>query len=739
MKKVYLFLLSLSISFSALAREGMWLPQLLAQLNYSEMQRMGLQISAEDIYSVNQSSLKDAIVHFNGGCTGELISSKGLLLTNHHCGFSMIQSHSTLEKNYLKDGFWAMNLKEELANPGVFASIVKSLEDVTNQVLEGVDQNLSAEEREKAMAANIRTILAAEKEKNPKLDFEIKDFFYGNQYILISKAIYRDVRLVGAPPSSIGKYGADTDNWVWPRHTGDFSIFRVYADANNEAAEYDLNNVPYTPEQHLKVNIAGTNDGDFTMVYGYPGSTQQYLPASEVNNIISEYNPFRISIRDEILAILDAKMRVDEATRLKYASKYARISNSWKRWKGEIIGVEATNGIIEKRKEEVRFTKASRKIPAIAEYEHLVPEMVIAYERRVPLYLERYAYIEVGYYGLESFRHLLAYSNLVDLKEKGASAEDLQKEGERLALRLEGFRKDFDADLEAEVAQKILPLYLDAIATDLPEIIEELKSKDAKARANYISKLFAKSPLVDASFKDLLASDPEKAAKMVLKSEAYQLSMAMYKHFISVLNPAVADQDAEIEKLQATYVKALQIAFPEQAMYPDANSTLRVSYGTVEPYEARDGVEYESRTYLEGVLEKYVPGDYEFDLPSRLIELHNSKDYGPYGENGKMPVCFVATNHTTGGNSGSPVLNAYGELIGLNFDRAWEGVMSDMYFDTRRCRNIMVDLRYVLFIVDKFAGAGYLVEEMDLETESVAMRIAKAEALKAEQEKVLAE
>tara|TARA_R110001592_G_scaffold17518_2_gene73768 strand:- start:61926 stop:64145 length:2220 start_codon:yes stop_codon:yes gene_type:complete len=739
MKKVYLFLLSLSISFSALAREGMWLPQLLAQLNYSEMQRMGLQISAEDIYSVNQSSLKDAIVHFNGGCTGELISSKGLLLTNHHCGFSMIQSHSTLEKNYLKDGFWAMNQNEELANPGVFASIVKSLEDVTNQVLEGVDQNLSAEEREKAMAANIKTILAAEKEKNPKLDFEIKDFFYGNQYILISKAIYRDVRLVGAPPSSIGKYGADTDNWVWPRHTGDFSIFRVYADANNEAAEYNVNNVPYTPEQHLKVNIAGTNDGDFTMVYGYPGSTQQYLPASEVNNIISEYNPFRISIRDEILAVLDAKMRVDEATRLKYASKYARISNSWKRWKGEIIGVEATNGIIEKRKAEVRFTKASRKIPAIAEYEHLVPEMVIAYERRVPFYLERYAYIEVGYYGLESFRHLLAYSNLVDLKDKDASADDLQKEGERLALRLEGFRKDFDADLEAEVAQKILPLYLDAIKTDLPEIIEELKSKDANARAKYISKLFVKSPLVDPNFKDLLASDPGKAAKIVVKSEAYQLSIAMYKHFITVLNPAVAAQDAEIEKLQATYVKALQIAFPEQAMYPDANSTLRVSYGTVEPYEARDGVEYESRTYLEGVLEKYVPGDYEFDLPARLIELHNSKDYGPYGENGKMPVCFVATNHTTGGNSGSPVLNAYGELIGLNFDRAWEGVMSDMYFDTRRCRNIMVDLRYVLFIVDKFAGAGYLVEEMDLETESVEKRIAKAEALKAEQEKVLAE
>jgi len=651
----------------------------------------------------------------------------------------MIQSHSTLEDNYLEDGFWAMSQAEELANPGVFASIVKSLEDVTNKVLTGVDQNTSAEEREKIIAANIKAILAKQSEEKPKLDFEIKDFFYGNQYILISKAIYRDVRLVGAPPSSIGKYGADTDNWVWPRHTGDFSIFRLYADANNEAAGYDPNNVPYNPAQHLKVNIAGTNDGDFTMVCGYPGSTQQYLPASEVNNIISEYNPLRISIRDEILAILDAKMRTDEATRLKYASKYARISNSWKRWKGEIIGVEATNGIIEKRKEEVLFTRATRKIPAIKEYENLVPEMVMAYEKRVPIYLERYAYIEAGYYGLESFRHLLGYARLVELYEKDASAEDMQNEGERLAQRFDGFAKDYDAQLEEEVAQKILPLYLAAIKTDLPEIISDLQAEDAKKKAKYIAKLFAKSPLANAGFKGLLASDPKKAAKILQKSEAFKLSLAMYGHFVSVLNPAVAEQDAEIEKLQASYVKALQIAFPEQAIYPDANSTLRVSYGTVEPYDARDGVSYDSRTYLEGVIEKYVPGDYEFDVAPRLRELYENKDYGPYGENGKMPVCFVATNHTTGGNSGSPVLNAYGELIGLNFDRAWEGVMSDMYFDTRRCRNIMVDLRYVLFIVDKFAGAGYLVDEMDLVDESVVARVAAAKANKMEQEKVLQE
>jgi hypothetical protein len=723
MKKLLFLLLGTSLSFGAFAREGMWLPQLIAQLNYPEMQRMGLQISAEDIYSVNQSSLKDAIVHFNGGCTGELISSKGLLLTNHHCGFSMIQSHSTLEDNYLKDGFWAMDQSQELTNPGVFASIVKSLEDVTNAVLEGIDQNMSDEERGKVITANIKAIIALQKESNPKLNFEIKDFFYGNQFILISKAIYRDVRLVGAPPSSIGKYGADTDNWMWPRHTGDFSIFRVYADANNEAAEYSPSNVPYSPLQHLKINIAGVEDGDFTMIYGYPGSTQQYLPASEVNNIVTEYNPFRISVRDEILAILDAKMRVDEATRLKYASKYARISNSWKRWKGEILGIELTNGIMEKRKEEVRFTRATRKIPAIAEYEHLIAEMVVAYEKRVPVYLERYAYIEVGYYGLESFRHLLGYSRLIGLLDNEATAEDLQKEGEQLAKRLEGFYKDYDADLELEVAQKTMPIYLDAINTDLPETISDLKKEDAESRYKYIQKLFRKSPLASADFKELLINDPAKAVKVLRKSQAYILSMSMYEHFISVLNSSVAEQDIYIEKLQASYLKALQIAFPEQAIYPDANGTLRLSYGTVEPYDARDGVKFESRTYLEGVLEKYVPGDYEFDLAPRLIELFENKDFGPYGENGKMPVCLVATNHTTGGNSGSPVLNAYGELIGLNFDRAWEGVMSDMYFDTRRCRNVMVDLRYVLFIVDKFAGASYLVEEMDLVEESVSARV----------------
>lgn len=720
MKKIAFGLIALILSLNLSAKEGMWLPHLLAQLNQPEMERLGLQISAEDIYSVNRSSLKDAIVHFNGGCTGELISGQGLLLTNHHCGYSMIQSHSSLEKNYLKDGFWAKDRSEELPNPGVYAAIVRYIEDVTNQVLEGVSQDMDAATREELISANRKKIITAKKEAEPGLRHEVSAFYYGNQYLLIAKAIYNDVRLVGAPPSSIGKFGADTDNWVWPRHTGDFSLFRVYADADNQPAEYAENNRPYQPAQHLKINIGGFKDGDFTMVYGFPGSTQQYLPASEVQNIVSHYNPTRIAIRDEILAILDAKMRKDEATRLRYASKYARISNSWKRWKGEIIGLRATDGIMEKRREEVRFVKAMRKKEGLSEkYENLLPQMVLQYEKRLPQNLERYYYIEVGYYGIESFRHLLGYGRLVKALEENQE-EVLASEGKRLHGALKGFLKDYEADLDLEVAQAILPMYLDHIETaPLPESIAELKALDAEKRREEIAELFEDSPIAQADFLELLLSNPKKAAKMVQKSDLYQLSSAMYQHFSEVLNPATAQYNQKIEELQQEYLKALSLTFPEVAFYPDANSTLRVSYGQVMPYEARDAVQHKSQTYLEGVMEKYRPGDYEFDVPQKLIELYEQKDYGPYGEEGELPVCFVATNHTTGGNSGSPVLNAKGELIGLNFDRAWEGVMSDMYFDDSRCRNIMVDLRYVLFIIDKFAGAGYLVEEMDLVSDPV--------------------
>jgi len=713
MQRILTLVFTLFIALQATGREGMWLPYLIGQLNHQQMQQIGLELSAEDIYSINEGSLKDAIVHFNGGCTASLISEKGLLLTNHHCGYSQIQSHSSLENNYLRDGFWAMNQKEELTNPGVTASLVKYLKDVTNEVLAGVNQAMSDEERQKKIEANLEALYANVANPN-NYQLEVKPFFYGNQFILIAKEQFKDVRLVGAPPSSIGKYGADTDNWMWPRHTGDFSLFRIYASADNQPAEVSEDNVPYRPSRHLKVNIAGFEKGDFTMVYGFPGSTQQYLPAAEVKNIAEVYNPQRIAIRDEILAILDAKMRTDEATRIKYASKYARISNSWKRWKGEIKGLERTNAIERIRNEERAFAGKMLKNEDLKAYENILERLVVLYEKRIPINKQRYAFLEAGYYGQEMLRHLRRYQGLVAIADT-ASEERLNELGQRLAKGLPGFYKDFDAELEEKVVQAILPIYLKEISTkDLPEILSELKAMDAYDRSEFITEMFEDNPVLQEGWSDLLKNKPAKAASKLQKSDAYQLTVAMLEHYFEVLNPAVSEVDNQINKLQAKYVEGLQKAFPKKSFYPDANSSLRLSYGKVKPYQPKDGVTYYAQTYLEGVIEKYVPGDYEFDLPEKLINLYKRRDYGLYSENGKMPVCFVATNHTTGGNSGSPVLNARGELIGLNFDRAWDGVMSDMYFDTAICRNVMVDLRYVLFIIDRFAGAQYLVEEMDL-------------------------
>lgn len=717
MRKIFVLALALSLSLISTAKEGMWLPQLIAQLNYDEMQRMGLQISAEDIYSVNQSSLKDAVVHFNGGCTAELISSKGLLLTNHHCGYSQIQKHSTLENNYLKDGFWAKSLAEEKPNPGLYAAIVDRLEDVSNQVLEGTTQSQSDAKRDSIIQVNIKSILAKEKELNPSLDYEVKDFFYGNQYILIVKKIFNDVRLVGAPPSSIGKYGADTDNWVWPRHTGDFSVFRVYANPENKPANYAEENVPYQPAQHLKVNIAGVEEGDFTMVYGFPGSTQQYLPATEVKNTVEVYNPARIAVRDKILSVLDAKMRINEATRLRYASKYARISNSWKRWKGEILGVARTHAIENLQAEEEAFVKACAGNPKLKGKENLVAELVDLYEQRMPLNMERFHYIEVGYFGIESFRYALGFGALIAAAE-GDDEEALQKTAQQLANRYNAFMKDYEYELDLQVAKDILPMYLDAVSTNIPPNIAELKAADAESRAEEVTEFFEDAPFLHEGFDEAIVNNPKRMAKKIAKSDLYQLSKAMYEHYFQVIAAGLRDYEVEIKKKQAEYVAALPMAFPDKPFYPDANSTLRVAYGQVKGYEARDAVEYSYQTYLNGVMEKYIPGDYEFDLPQKLLELYEAKDFGPYADaQGRMPVCFVATNHTTGGNSGSPVLNSKGELIGLNFDRAWDGVMSDMYFDASICRNVMVDLRYVLFIIDKLGGAHYLVEEMDLVTE----------------------
>lgn len=711
-------LLALLISMTSLAglqaKEGMWIPYLIGQLNADDMAAMGLEISAEDIYSVNSSSLKDAIVHFGGGCTAELISKKGLLLTNHHCGYSQIQSHSSVDNDYLKNGFWAMNGKEELKNPGLTAAIVKYMEDVTNQALTGVTADMNVRDRELKIQENIKGIVAA---KDEPYEFEVKPFYYGNQYILIAKEVFKDVRLVGAPPSSIGKYGADTDNWVWPRHTGDFSIFRVYANKSNKPAGYAEDNIPYTPARHLTINLQGTQPNDFTMVYGFPGTTNEYLPSNEIANIIEVYDPARIAVRDELLAILDKKMRQDDATRIKYASKYARISNSWKKWKGEILGLKATDAVAKKQRLEEQFNQAVAQNPEYQKkYSGLLDEMKALYDERKPLVLERYMYLETMYYGNELVRHLLGYRKLVSLYEQEAE-EELATEAAQLADRLDGFYKDYDIELDKKAMKTLLPVYLKAVSTDpLPEYLSKLKAMSAKELNKFVDDLYEDIDLLQdpVEWRDMLKDSPEKALKKLSKSDAMQLTLAGWNHFLEVVNPKTRLYEDQLDELQRKYLLGLKEVFPLRTMYPDANSTLRVAYGKVHGYQPRDGVEYETHTYLDGVIEKYIPGDYEFDLPAKMLELYEAKDYGRYADGDKMPVCFIASNHTTGGNSGSPALNGRGELIGLNFDRTWEGTMSDYNYDVSLCRNIMVDIRYVLFIVDKFAGAGYLVDEMDI-------------------------
>ncbi len=709
-------ILALALVAPIHAREGMWIPYLLSQLNASEMTAMGMEISAADIYAVNNSSLKDAIVHFGGGCTAELISDKGLLLTNHHCGYGRIQSHSSVENDYLKNGFWAMSAEEELANPGLTASIVKYMEDVTNKVLEGVTADMGTEKREEIIKANAETLIALHP---AEYQVEVRPFFYGNQYILIAKEVFKDVRLVGAPPSSIGKFGADTDNWVWPRHTGDFSLFRVYAGRDNKPAEHSDENIPYQPVKHLKINLSGFRTGDFTMIYGFPGRTFEYLPSNEIENIIEIYDPARIAIRDELLAILNKKMRESDETRIQYASKYASISNSWKKWIGEVTGLKQTDAVAKKRALEERFTAAlAQKAEWQTRYGDVLPRLKALYDKRKPIMLERYVYLETNYYGSELIRHLLGYRNLMELYQAGEE-EKLKAAAAEKAKGLNSFYKDYDIALDRKAMKALLPIYLNALPANTDqEMLQELKEEDADDRNEFIDELYEDLVLLEdtAKWRSWLLEDPEKAMKKLAKSDAMELTMAGWNYYKNTLSPQTTAIDNEIEDLQRIYVEALGTVFDDMRLYPDANSTLRVSYGKVHGYQPRDAVEYEPQTYLSGVIAKYIPGDYEFDLPKKLIELYETKNYGRYAQGEKMPVCFIASNHTTGGNSGSPALNGRGELIGLNFDRTWEGTMSDYHYDISLCRNIMVDIRYVLFIVDKFAGAGYLVNEMDIVT-----------------------
>ncbi len=690
MKYFKILLLFITINLSA-QQGGMWIPSLLNGMNEDEMTSLGSKLTAKDIYDVNNSSLKDAIGHFNGGCTSEVISPQGLILTNHHCGFSSIQSHSSLENDYLKNGFWAMNLDEELPNDGLYVEFIASIHDVTKEVLANVTDDMTEKDKQSVITKTSNGIMK-NWNREPWQDVKIKSFYKGNQYFLFVFERFEDIRLVGAPPTSIGKFGSDTDNWVFPRHTGDFSIFRIYADANNHPTKYSKDNKPYKPKHFLPISLDGIEEGDFSMVFGFPGTTNEYLPAVAIKHITENYNPTNITIREAALKVIDAEMKKSDAVRIKYASKQARIANAWKKWKGENLGIEKSNAVEKRRAFEETFTKALKEKGLTDKYGSILTEFDSLYKDFAPIDIKRRNFIEV----FITTNELMQMTYRAYQFEQAITADPANLERAKVGITntLKAIHKDFDINVDKGVFINVMPLY-----GKHPD--PSIYNNTAFTNLDNALKIF------EGDAKDII--------KKLNKDAAYQYAKPMIDEFNNTLNIEYQQKNETISALQTKYMTALMEALPNARYFPDANSTLRVTYGQVRGYSPRDAVYYNAVSYLDGVIEKYIPGDYEFDVPQKLRELYAAKDYGQYADkNGKVPVCFLGTNHTTGGNSGSPAMDAYGNLVGLNFDRVWEGTMSDMYYAPEICRNIMVDLRYVLFIIDKYAGATHLINEMTL-------------------------
>ena len=709
MRKITLLFALLLFWLSGFAQQGgMWLPSLLEGMNAKEMKSLGMKMSVKDIYEVNKSSLKDAVPHFNGGCTAEMISNKGLLLTNHHCGYSQIQSHSTLANDYLTYGFWAKKQEEELPNENLRVTFIVRVEDITSKVLVDTEALVNEEARTAKIESNINNVLR-NTPKEAWQECRVRAFYEGNQYLLFIVETFKDVRLVGAPPSSIGKFGSDTGNWVWPRHTGDFALFRVYADKNNRPAAYSKDNVPYKPKHYFPISLKGVKEGDFTMVLGYPGRTQEYLPAIAVAQMADVINPMKIGIRDVILKTQDSFMRNDPEIKIKYASKYASIANYWKKWIGEAQGLKKSGAVAIKQKQEEEFKKDIESHSRKAEYGTVLPEME-------KLYAQALDYSVASDLFSEFMRH-------IDLLNNGYKIMQLQNVllqrgeeafNEKKAELLQSFKtsyKNYDKAVDKAVFEKAVAYYV----KNMPKrfLAPNLQNFNAKLLT---IKLYNNSFLASYEGIEKTLLLPESAFKGILKKDVGMQFIQQFVeyYFVEVASPYQEITD-KLAGLQRKYMKGiLEFATPEDRIFPDANSTLRVTYGKVEGYSPADAVKYEPFTYLDGVMEKYVPNDYEFDVPAKLRYLYERKEYGIYGKDGKMPVCFIATNHTTGGNSGSPAIDAKGNLIGLNFDRVWEGTMSDVYYDPKICRNIMVDIRYILFIIDKYADASYLIDEMKI-------------------------
>ena len=686
MKRTIFILLGLLLSIvPAMADEGMWLPSLISQ-RIGDMQAKGFKLTAEDVYSVNQASLKDAVVLFGGGCTGELVSNEGLLLTNHHCGYSYIQRHSSVEHDYLKDGFWAMNRDQELPNRGLSVSFLDHMEEVTDQVLKGYDPSMTEAQRDSVVRVNSRRLIAESVKDGKGLTANVEALFYGNQYFLFVFRVFRDVRLVGAPPSSIGKFGGDTDNWMWPRHTGDFSIFRVYADKDNNPADYSADNVPYHPKKFFKINRSSVNEGDFTFVYGCPGSTQEYVMSEQVKYVAEVSDPQKIALRTQRLDIQKKYMSQSQAVRIQYSSKNASVSNAWKKWQGEEKGIKKMHTVAEKQAYEAKFKAWAKG----TEYEGLVEQIGEIYARRNPTYLAYEYYNET----VRTIEILQFASGLHTRLRSGTSTKDL----------IDSFFKDYYQPIDEECFVAMMTSF-DKNVPDAykPEYFTQKLAEYGSVEA-WKDDLFGKTVFTDREKVAALTKDDFDA---VSEDPAIEMYSAFAAWYAEDLAPVIRETTEALRVANRNYMRGQMEFEKDKTFYPDANLTLRVAYGHVAGYTPYDGAYYYPVSTLKGIIEKDNPDIFDYNIPQVLRDI--------YAEGGHeaQPVCFLATNHTTGGNSGSPVLNAEGNLIGINFDRVWEGTMSDIAFDPEICRNISLDIRYLLFVVDKIGHASYLFDEME--------------------------